>query len=134
MTLAFLLQTLASLVAIGLLVLLAAWAKISRPASSLDEESARNLMAEEFPDHAFGRVWVAADGDAAVARSEDEALLVYRSGDGYVARSLPWPELAKAAASGGEVAVKLQDLTAPVARLALAEGAAWPPLLGGARP
>ena len=132
MTPAFLLQTLASLVAILLLVALAAWARVARPAPALDEDTARGLIAEEFPDHAIGPVWVAADGGAAIARSEGEALIVYRAGDGYVARSLPWARLAEGQASGAAVALRLGDITAPRARFALAEGAAWPPLAGEA--
>jgi len=132
MTPAFLLQTLASLVAILLLVALAAWARIARSAPALDEDTARVLIAEEFPDHAIGPVWVAADGGSAIARSEDEALIVYRAGDGYVARSLPWTRLAEGKAAGAEAALKLGDITAPRARFALGEGAVWPPQLAEA--
>ncbi len=132
MTPAFLLQTLASLVAIFLLVALAAWARIARPAPALDADTARALIAEEFPDHALGPVWVAGDGAAAIARSQDEALIVYRAGDGYVARSLPWSKLADGRASGGAVALKLGDVTAPRIRFSLAEGGAWPPPMGEA--
>jgi len=132
MTPAFLLQTLASFVAILLLVALAAWARIARPTPVLDEDTARALIAEEFPDHRIGPVWVADDGAAAIARSRDEALIVYRAGDGYVARSLSWSRLAEAKASGAAVALKLGDITAPRARFALAEGAIWPPAIGEA--
>lgn len=127
MTVAFLLQTLASLVAILALAGLAAWAKISRPAPDLDEATALRLLADEFPGQPLGRVFVAADRQTAVARSGDEALIVYRSGDGYVARSMPWARLASSSAGEGVVSLKIGDITAPRARFALDEGSAWPP-------
>jgi len=128
MTPAYLLQTLASLLAILLLVGLAWWAKISRPAAALDEASAYRLIADEFPDHVIGPVWIAADGSSAVARSGDEALIVYRLGDGHVARAAPWAELLKTRPRNGIVALALKDLTAPRVRLTLAKDAHWPPM------
>jgi hypothetical protein len=132
MTPAYLIQTLVSFLAILVLVGIAWWAKIARHAPDLDEASARALIADEFPDHAIGAVWVAADHRAALARSGDEALIVYRAGDGYVARSLPWARLGEGKAVRDGVALKLADFTAPRARFALAEGATWPPALGDA--
>lgn len=132
MTPAYLLQTLASLVAVLLLAGLAWWAKIARAAPRLDTDSARALIADEFPDRAIEAVWVAADGAAAIARSEGEALIVYRSGDGYVARETPWTRLAEQRPDKGMVALRLTDITAPRARFALADGAAWPPMGDGA--
>jgi hypothetical protein len=134
MTLAFLIQTVVSLIAVLLLAGLAWWARIARHAPDLDSDTARVLLAEEFPDHALGSVWVSADGRAALARSEDEALIVYRAGDGYVTRHLPWARLADSKPSDGKVALRLGDFTAPLVRFALAEGTAWPPTtpsLGG---
>ena len=128
MTPAYLLQTLASLIAILLLAGLAWWARIARAAPDLDEDEARIRMAEEFPDHAIGPVWVSADHRSALSRSGDEALVLYRAGDGYVARSLPWAKLAQARAAKGVFALALGDITAPRARFALADGATWPPV------
>ena len=127
MTLAFLLQTFASLIAILLLVALAAWARIARPTPALDETSALALIADEFPDLAPGPVWVAADGSAAAARAGEEALVVYRAGDGYVARSLPWARFMAGEAVGGVVALRLADIAAPRLRLKLGESGEWPP-------
>lgn len=127
MTSAFLIQTLGSLVAVLLLAGLAWWAKIARAAPDLDADNARVLLAEEFPDHAIGPVWIAADKCCAVARSGDEALILYRSGDGHVARHMPWARLAEGKAAGGFVQLRLGDVTAPRTRFALAEGTAWPP-------
>ena len=130
MSLAHLIQTLASLVAILLLAGLAWWAKIARSSPPLDADTTRMLMAEEFPDQAIDQVWVAADGLSALARSGADALILYQAGDGYVARSLPWSELSKAKAGGGVMALALSDITAPRVRFALGEGAVWPPLGG----
>ena len=128
MDLQFIITTAASLVAILALVGLAAWAKIARPAADLDEAVALRVLADEFPDHELGRVWIAADHKAAVTRSGDEALIVYRIGDGYVARSMPWTRLADSQAGMGGVTLKIGDITAPRARFALAESAVWPPV------
>lgn len=123
----FLIQTGGSLVAILALVGLAAWAKIARPLPPLDEGEARRILADEFPDHPPSVVWVSGDGRGAVARAGETALIVYRAGDGYVARSLPWRELAMVRPAAGRIDLRLGDFTAPRARLALAEGASWPP-------
>ena len=134
MTPAYIIQTLVSFLAILMLVGIAWWAKIARHAPDLDEASARALIAVEFPDHAVGAVWVAADHRSALARSGDEALIVYRAGDGYVARSTPWVRLAEGRPGKGVVALKLADFTAPRARFTLAEGATWPPASLGDAP
>lgn len=134
MTPAQIIQYIGSFAGILLLVGIAAWARIARPAPDLDEASARALIVDEFPDHAVGPVWVAADHRAALARSGEEALIVYRAGDGYVARSMPWTRLVEGKTDKGRVALALADFTAPRARLALAEGAPWPPAFSGDQP
>lgn len=123
----FLIQTGGSLIAILALVGLAAWAKIARPLPPLDEGAARRIMADEFPDVAPSAVWLSGDGRAAVARAGETALIVYQAGDGYVARNLPWRDLSAVRPAAGRVDLRLGDFTAPRARLALAEGASWPP-------
>lgn len=128
MTLAFVIQTLVSLVAILGLAGLAAWARIARPVAGLDESEARRRLAEEFPDAPLQAVWVAADGASAVARSGGSALLLFRLGDGYAARSAPWEALAAARASGTMREVRLHDITAPRVRLAWPGDAPWPPV------
>ena len=133
MTLAFLTQTMVSLIAIAALVALAAWARIARPAEPLDEARARALLAEEFPGQAVEALWIAADGRSVVARCGDDALVLYRLGDGYVARSLPWTDLVNARHIGAVRELRIKDVTAPRVRLSWNEGAAWPPLSEGAR-
>jgi hypothetical protein len=130
MSWAFLIQTLISALAIGGLIWLAAWARIAAPRPPLDAAAARALIAEEFPNARLDGVWVAADGRAALARAGDLALVVYLRGDDYVARSLPWRELAAAPVHDGAVRLAFHDVAAPGARIALA--GAWPPALGAA--
>jgi hypothetical protein len=130
MSWAFVIQTAVSALAIAGLVGLAGWARIAAPRAPLDERTARVLIAEEFPAAAIEGVWVAADGQGALARSHDQALVVYLRGDDYVARALPWAEAAAAQPQGGAVRLGFHDIAAPGARLAV-EGA-WPPAISAA--
>jgi hypothetical protein len=120
---ALLIQLLGSAVAVALLVAFAAWARIARPTPPLDAQAARVLLAEEFPDDRVDVVWIAADGAGLVARSGETALVLWRKGDGYVARNLPWADVLAAKAQGGRLKLTLAD-AAP--RLAVGEGP-WPP-------
>ncbi|MDB5455049.1 MAG: hypothetical protein JWP92_634 [Caulobacter sp.] len=121
---ALLIQLLGSAAAVAVLVALAAWAGIPRPAPRLDADAARRLLAAEFPDHAPPKgVWISADGVAAVARAGDDALILWRLGDGYVARLAPWSAAAEARVQGGRVRLKLPDAMPAFAL----EGEAWPP-------
>jgi hypothetical protein len=127
---AFLIQFAGSLVAVGLLVALTAWAKIARDAPPLDEARARAVLGDEFPDARLDGVWVADDGRSAVARSGGEALLLAQVGDGYVARTAPWGVLERARRSGsGVLTVGLDDVAAPALRL---RAQTWPPRLEAA--
>ena len=118
-----LIQLAGSVTAIAVLVGLAAWARIARVTPPLDVAGARALLAEEFPDEPVDAVWIAADGTGVVARSGDQALVLWRKGDGYVARDTLWSQAAKAAVVDGRVRLKLGDGSP---RLALSDGA-WPP-------
>jgi hypothetical protein len=124
MSTAFLIQTAASLVAIGAMVALAAWAKIARPQAPLDEARARELIAEDYPDHAIETVWLSADGAGALAKCGPQALVLTRLGDGWAVRQMPWERAAAAPLQGGKVSLRLGDAAAPRAVLALS---AWPP-------
>lgn len=128
MTLVFLIQTLVSLVAILGLAGLAAWARIARPVPELSESEARRCFADEFPDEPPEAVWIAADGAAALARAGDKALLLFRLGDGYAARSVRWEALADAQAAGPVREVRLKDIRAPRVRLVWPGDAPWPPM------
>jgi len=121
---ALLIQLLGSAAAVGLLVALAAWARIPRPTPPLDADGARALLAVEFPDDPVDAVWIAADGAGLVARSRERALIAWRKGDGYVARDLPWSAALAAKSADGVLVLKTAD-GAP--RLALKAGEAWPP-------
>jgi hypothetical protein len=124
---AFFIQLLISALAVAALVGLAAWLGVPREAPLLDDAHARRLLAEEFPDAAVGRLWVAADGASALGRAGDEALIVYRAGDGYVIRAAPWSSVASGVVRNGRAVLKLDDVAAPLARFALTDGATWPP-------
>jgi len=120
---ALLIQLASSATAVALLVGLAAWARIARPTPPLDATSARALLAQEFPDDPVDAVWIAADRAGLVARSGDTALVLWRKGDGYVARAAPWTQVLAARAEGGRLRLSLGD-AAPC--LSLQDGA-WPP-------
>ena len=120
---ALIIQLLGSAVAVSLLIGLAAWGRIARPTPPLDAAAALALLAQEFPDHRLDALWIAADGAGLVARSGDEALLVWRKGDGYVARQAPWRQALAAAVVKGRLTLRLDD-AAP--RFALTDGV-WPP-------
>lgn len=120
----FLLQFGGSVIAVGMLGALAAWAGIARTTSRLEPASAREHFAAEFPDHRPSAVWVADDGRSAIADAGSTALLLVQIGDGYVAREVPWGKLAQARrAKDGSVLVFLDDAGAP--RLKLGAGS-WP--------
>ena len=121
---AFLIQVAASGAAVTVLVGLAAWARIARPLNPLDEQSARFILAEEFPDRSVEQVWVATDGAGALAKSGAAALVLCRVGDGYVARQIPWAQALAAAFRDGRITLDLADVAAPRAVIVLP---AWPP-------
>jgi hypothetical protein len=127
---AFVIQTLASAVAVALMVAIAAWARIARPAPALDEPLARQLLADEFPGRPIERLWIAADGRGALARSGGSALVLCRMGDGMMARQLDWDQALRARYAGGRLTLELKDVGAPRAVIALA---AWPPEGAAAR-
>jgi hypothetical protein len=118
-----LIQLFGSAMAVGLLVAVAAWARIARQTPPLDDGRARALLAVEFPDEPVEALWIAADGAGLVARSSDRALVAWRKGDGYVARDMAWTAALAARADRGFLILKTAD-AAP--RLVLKDGA-WPP-------
>jgi hypothetical protein len=123
-SLAFLIQTLASALAVALMVAFAAWAKIARPTPPLDEAQARSVLADEFPASAIDQLWIASDGKAALAKSGAVALVLCRLGDGWMARQLPWRQALEGRYAQGRLTLQLRDIGAPKAVLALP---AWPP-------
>lgn len=112
-----------SLAAVALLVAFAAWLGVARSTPPLDAEAAKALLFLEFPDHRPEGVWIAADGAAVIAREGPLALVLYRRGDGYVARDLPWSAIAALKPTGGRLNVRLSDAR-PVFAV---ETDAWPP-------
>ena len=124
MNLAFLIQLAASATAVGLMIGLAAWATRGRGAPPLDEATARRWLADEFPGREVEALWVATDGQGALAKSGDRALILTRMGDGYAARQIDWAKAMAAQPKNGRIRLALSDVTAPRAVLALP---AWPP-------
>jgi hypothetical protein len=120
---ALLIQLVGSAMAVALLVGLAAWARIARPTPPLDASIARALLAEEFPDDPVDAVWIAADGAGLVARSGQTALVLWRKGDGYVARDAPWTHVLATRVEGGRLRLALAD-DKPRLRVS---GEVWPP-------
>ena len=120
---ALLIQLLGSAVAIAALVGLAAWAGIARPSPPLDAQTLATLLADEFPDHHPTATWISADGSGALAREGDRVLVLWRRGDGYVARETRWQALAAATAQKGRVKLPVDDAS-PV--FAVADDI-WPP-------
>jgi len=120
---AMLIQLIGSAIAISVLVGIAAWAGIARPTPPLDSAGLAALLAEEFPDHHPTATWISADGLGALARDGDTVLVLWKRGDGYVARDLAWPVVAAAQSKNGRRVLKTGD-AAPV--FAVADDV-WPP-------
>lgn len=106
---ALLIQLGGSVVAVALLVAVAAWLGAARPTPPLDVEAARSLLAVEFPDHKPTALWVAADGAGLIARENDQALVIWRRGDGYVAREAPWRDISDLRPSHGRLSIRVGD-------------------------
>ena len=121
---AFFVQLALSAAAVGVLVAVAAWAKIAKPVGPLDEHKARALLAEEFPTRTVEAVWIASDGCGALAKSNGLALVICRVGDGFALRQIPWPQAVAATFKDGKLSIDLRDVAAPTAVIALPS---WPP-------
>lgn len=117
----------ASAALVALMIAVAGWARIARPFAPLDESAARALLAGEFPGRIPELLWIAGDGAGAVARSGQDALVIYRLGDSWVARAMPWRLALAAPVRRGRVLLKLRDPAAPMARLAVSGVSPWPP-------
>jgi hypothetical protein len=112
--------------AIAVLVLggLAALARIARPTPPLDEAAALRLLADDYPEAGIERIWLAEGGAAALARAGDRALYLFRLGDAWVARDLPWTEAVRAPVKDGRLRLRLPGVSPRLARPALA---GWTP-------
>ncbi|MGE5566847.1 MAG: hypothetical protein ACM3YN_11935 [Parcubacteria group bacterium] len=124
---AYIIQFAVSAVAIVVLALVAAWARIPREVAPLDESSARAVIADELPGTPVERVWVDAAGQAAVAKAGSEAIVLFRVGDGFAVRQAPWSKLANADTRNGRVVIRFGDPAAPAAQFQLAPGATHAP-------
>lgn len=120
---ALLIQLGGSVVAVALLVAFAAWMGVARPTPPLDAKAAKALLSLEFPDHKPNAVWIAADGAGLIARAGEEVLVVWRRGDGYVARQAAWTAVAALTPANGRLSLRLADAR-PV--FAVADDV-WPP-------
>ena len=118
------LQIAASAAAVGVLVAAAAWAKIAKPKSPLNEAQARALLAQEFPGRRLDGVWVAIDGRGVLAKSGAMALVLCAHGEGFVGRQVPWAQALAASFRNGRVCIDLSDIGAPKAEFYMQS---WPP-------
>ncbi|HEX6865754.1 MAG TPA: hypothetical protein VF122_00840 [Caulobacteraceae bacterium] len=126
----YLIQFVGSAIAIAVLTLIAAWARIPRATPKLDDASARAIIAEDEPDLALDHVWVDAAGLTAVAKAGAEGVVLFRVGDGFAVRTMPWAEVASAAASGDRAVIAFHDPGAPKAVFQLPKGADRLPFAG----
>ena len=116
---AFWIQFAVSFAAIGLMIALAAWARIARPQPVLTSEQARMLIVLDFPTAEPRPIWIADDGHGAIARNGDQALLLFAVGDSYVTRSVAWRALSDAVPKAGRVRLNLHEFEAPMAQFAV---------------
>jgi hypothetical protein len=84
----------------------------------------RSLLEDDFPEAQIDRIWLAGDGSAALARSGARALYLFRLGDAWVARDLPWTEAAAAPVRDGRLHLRLAGVSPRLARPVLT---GWPP-------
>ena len=110
-------------IAVLVLVGLAALARLARPTPPLDEAAARTLLEDDFPEAQIDRIWLAGDGSSALARSGARAFYLFRLGDSWVARDLPWTEAAAAPVRDGRLHLRLAGVSPRLARPVLA---GWP--------
>ncbi len=121
---AYLIQFAISAIAVAIMVGITAWATQGRNAAPLDEAAARRWFKDEFPSRQLDGLWIAEDGKGAIARSGEDALLLSRMGVGFVARRVPWSKAIAIKAEEGLLEIRLTDVTAPRAALAIE---VWPP-------
>jgi hypothetical protein len=119
-TLKYIITQLVTLAIVGGIIGLVAWVKIPRATPSLEEAEVKRRLAEDFPQTPLDQIWIAIDGDGAVARSGDLALLLFLMGDSYVSRSIAWSNAVQAEAIKGRFWFRFNDFAAPKASLALA--------------
>ena len=116
---AYIIQFAVSATAIVLLALIAWWAKIPRKVAPLDEASARALIADELPDLAVERVWVDAAGETAVAKAGRDGVVLFRVGDGFAVRDLPWADISHPRLVNGRAVFRFGDPGCPSAAFRL---------------
>jgi hypothetical protein len=117
-------QIAASAAAVAALTGLAAWAKIAKPKSPLNEAQARALLEREFPGRRLDGVWVAIDGSGVLAKSAAMALILCRFDEGFVGRQAPWAQTLASSFRNGRVCIDLGDIGAPKAVFHMQS---WPP-------
>ena len=71
------------------------------------------MIGEELPDLTLDHVWVDATGETAVARAGDEGVVLFRVGDGFAVRNLPWAQVARPKLAKGRVVFRFDDPGAP---------------------
>ena len=68
-----------------------------------------------------------AAGQTAVAKAGGAGVVLFRVGDGFAIRSLPWAQVAGAVARQGRAVIRFGDAGAPAAAFQLPSGAERPP-------
>ena len=116
---ALLTQLAMTVAAVAVLVGFAAWAKLAKPQSPLNEAQARALLEFEFPGRVIEAVWVTRDGKGAVGKSGAAALVLCRLGEGWTARKLPWTQALCQGVQRGQICIDLSDVAAQKMVLAL---------------
>lgn len=119
MDLPYSIQFAVSAAAIIVLALVAWWARIPRQVAPLDEASARAVIADELPDLTIDAVWVDAARTTAVARAGDDGVVLFRVGDGFAVRELPWADIARPKVVDGRALFRFGDPGAPGAAFQL---------------
>lgn len=110
---AYLIQFAVSAAAIVLLAAVAAWARIPRKVEPLTEVAARSLIVEDLPETRIDRVWIDADGLTAVAKAGAEGVVLFRVGDGFAVRTMPWDAVCRAQPMKGRALFRFGDPGAP---------------------
>ena len=117
---AYLIQFAVSAAAIVVLALVARWARIPRQVEPFNDASARALIADELPDLRIDRVWVDAAGGTAVARAGETGVVLFRVGDSYAVREVPWAEVSRCRLAKDAAVFRFDDPGCPSAAFRLA--------------
>lgn len=108
---------------VSLIVAVVAFSGLSHTARFDDEDHARRLLTEEFPDATFGEGIVSGDGRAAFFRCGNDRIAVAAGmGDRYVLRLFERKAVRPFAVKGdGAAKIRFDDFTFPALRVRFAK-------------